>query len=195
MLRVIHLGMGSDEPSGCEFPVGCIPVPDRPCNPRGVRHPFAGLLAIVFLGRLSRQPDFASIARWAKRYWPALKPAFGLTYRCGPHASTYSRAAARFSVDQFRSALARWRSGAMGAAPVTAAVDGKTSKQADDDGGDPIHVLNVFAHQAHVCLADWPIGDGKDAEPGVLKAPWMSCSPPGRARGYSPATRSSASAP
>jgi DDE family transposase len=141
-----------------------------PRDPRGVRHPFAGLLAVVFLGLLSRQPDFANIARWARRHWSALKPAFGLTYPRGPHATTYSRAAARFSVDEFRTALARWLAGALATAPVTAAVDGKTSKQADDDTGDPIHVLNVFAHGAHVCLADWPVGDGKDTEPEVLKA-------------------------
>ena len=140
-----------------------------PRDPRGVRHPFAGLLAVVFLGLLSRQCDFANIARWAKRHWAVLKPAFGLTYSRGPHATTYSRAAL-FSVDEFRTALARWLAVAMATAPVTAAVDGKTSKQADDDDGDPIHVLNVFAHGANVCLADWPVGDGKDTEPEVLKA-------------------------
>jgi hypothetical protein len=141
-----------------------------PRDPRGVRHPFAGLLAVVFLGLLSRQPDFASIARWAKRHWAVLKPAFGLTYPRGPHATTYSRAAALFSVDEFRTALARWLAGMMSADPVSAAVDGKTSKQADGDDGDPIHVLNVFAHGACVCLADWPVGNGKDTEPEVLKA-------------------------
>jgi hypothetical protein len=141
-----------------------------PRDPRGVRHPFAGLLAVVFLGLLSRQPDFASIARWARRHWAVLGPAFGLTYPRGPHATTYSRAAALFSVDQFRAALARWLAGAMTTAPVAAAVDGKTSKQAVDAEGDPIHVLNVFAHQANVCLADWPVGDDKDTEPDALKA-------------------------
>lgn len=140
-----------------------------PRDPRGVRHPFAGLLAVIFLGLLSRQPDFASIARWAKRHWNVLKPAFGLTRVYAPHETTYSRAAARFRVDEFRTALARWLS-RMIVAPVTAAVDGKTSKQADGDNGEPIHVLNVFAHQARVCLADWPVGQGKDTEPEVLKA-------------------------
>src|SRR5829696_7330616 len=140
-----------------------------PRDPRGVRHPFAGLLAIVFLGLLSRQCDFANIARRAKRHWSVLKPPFGLTYPRGPHA-TYSRAAALFSVDEFRTALALWLSGVMKAAPVTAAVDGKTSKQADAEDGDPIHVLNVFAHGANVCPADWPVGDGKRTEPEVLKA-------------------------
>src|SRR5215213_10417544 len=103
-----------------------------PRDPRGVRHPFAGLLAVVFLGLLSRQPDFASIARWAKRHWTVLKPALGLTRAYAPHETTYSRAAARFSVDQFRNALTLWLARAMAAAPITAAVDGKTSKQADD---------------------------------------------------------------
>jgi hypothetical protein len=36
------------------------------------------------------------------------------------------------------------------------------SKQARDADGEPVHVLNVFAHHARVCLADWPVGDGKD---------------------------------
>jgi hypothetical protein len=141
-----------------------------PRHRRGVRHPFAGLLAVVFLGLLSRHADFASIARWAKRHWNVLKPAFGLTRAYAPHETTYSRAAAQFSVDQFRAALARWLSRVLATAPVTAAVDGKTSKQADGADGDPIHMLNVFAHGAHVLLADWPVGDGKDTEPEVLKA-------------------------
>jgi hypothetical protein len=141
-----------------------------PRDPRGVRHPFAGLLAVIFLGLLSRQPDFASIARWAKRHWGVLKPAFGLTRAYAPHETTYSRAAARFSVDEFRAALARWLSGVLTDRPTTAAVDGKTSKQADGGDGDPIHVLNVFAHGANVCLADWALGDGEGTEPEVLKA-------------------------
>ena len=140
-----------------------------PRHRRGVRHPFAGLLAVVFLGLLSRQPDFASIARWAKRHWPALRDAFGLTRPYAPHETTYSRAAALFSVEEFRDALARWLARVI-VAPSAVAVDGKTSKQADDADGNPIHVLNVFAHDAHVCLADWPVGGGKNTEPEVLKA-------------------------
>jgi hypothetical protein len=140
-----------------------------PRHRRGVRHPFPGVLAVIFLGLLSRQPDFASIARWAKHHWPILKDAFGLTRTYAPHATTYSRVAARFSVEQFRRALATWLAGRM-VAPVVAAVDGKTSKQAHDTDGDPLHVLNVFDHAARVCLADWPVGDGKSTEPEVLKA-------------------------
>jgi hypothetical protein len=141
-----------------------------PRHRRGIRHPFPGLLATLFLGLLSRHTDFAAIARWAKHHWPALKEAFGLTRHHAPHATTFSRVAAAFSVEEFRVALAEWLTQAMVAQPVAAAVDGKTSKQAHDAAGDPIHVLNVFAQDARVCLADWPIGNGNETEPEVLKA-------------------------
>ena len=141
-----------------------------PRHRRGVRHPFPGLVAVTFLGLLCRHPDFASIARWARHHWAALKGAFGFTRDYAPHATTLSRAAAAFSVDQFRAALADWLTRLPGGGPVAAAVDGKTSKQATDAGGDPIHVLNVFAHDLKVCLADWSVGDGKDTEPDTLRA-------------------------
>lgn len=141
-----------------------------PRDPRGIRHPFPGLLAVTFLGLLCRHVDFASIARWAKYHWPALRPALGFPRADTPHATTFSRAAAQFSVAQFRAALTDWLTRFVTDEPWAAAVDGKTSKQALDTDGDPIHVLNVFAHTIKVCLADWPVGDGKDTEPDVLKA-------------------------
>jgi hypothetical protein len=78
---------------------------------------------------------------------------------------------ARYSLAQFQDALCRWLAGLLADRPVqTAAVDGKTSKQGRGADGDPIHVLNVFAHDARVCLAQWAVGDGKATEPEVLKA-------------------------
>jgi len=141
-----------------------------PRDPRGIRHPFAGLLAVTFLGLLCRHGDFATIARWARHHWPTLRAAFGFSRPDTPHATTLSRAAAQFSVAQFRAALTDWLTRFVADEPWAAAVDGKTSKQALDTAGDPIHVLNVFAHTIKVCLADWPVGDGKATEPEVLKA-------------------------
>ncbi len=137
-----------------------------PRHRRGVRHPFAGLLALTFLGLLCRQGDFASIARWARRHWGELAVPLGFTRRYAPHATTLSRAAARYSVAEFRAAPA----GLLADTELAAAVDGKTSKQARAAAGDPIHVLNVFAHGAKLCLADWPVGGDKATEPEVLRA-------------------------
>ena len=142
-----------------------------PRRRRGVRHPFAGLLALTFLGLLCRQTDFATIARWAKAHWESLRQPLGFTRRYAPHATTLTRVTARYSPAEFQTALCRWLAALLAQQPVpTAAVDGKTSKQGHDADGDPIHVLNVFAHDARLCLAQWAVGDGKETEPEVLKA-------------------------
>ena len=141
-----------------------------PRHRRGVRHPFHSLLALTFLGLLCRQADFASISRWARRHWAELAGPLGFTRRYAPHATTLSRAAARYSVAEFRAALAGWLAGLLADTELAAAVDGKTSKQAKGADGRPIHVLNVFAQGLKLCLADWSVGDGKATEPEALKA-------------------------
>ena len=45
----------------------------------GTRHPFAGVLALTFLGLLCRQTDFATIARWAKAHRDLPREPPGLT--------------------------------------------------------------------------------------------------------------------
>ena len=137
---------------------------------RGIRHPFASLLALTFLGLLCRQPDFAAIARWARHHWGELAGPLGFTREHAPHQTTLSRAAARYSVAEFRVVLAGRLAGRLAAEPLAAAVDGKTSKQAHDAGGQPLHTLNVFAHGVKLALADWPVDGDKKTEPEVLKA-------------------------
>ena len=144
---------------------------DDPRKPRGVRHPFTAILALAFLGLLCRETDFAGLQRWAADHWGTLRGALGFTRKKPPHATTLSRALARFSLEQFRDAFARWLVALPQAAvAVTAAVDGKTSKQGHDAGGDPVHMLNVFAHEVGLCLAQFPVTGGKPTEPQALKA-------------------------
>ena len=138
---------------------------------RGIRHPYSGVLALTFLGLLCRQSDFATIARWAKAHWELLRQPLGFTRPYAPHQTTLIRITARFSLAQFQDALCQWLSEFLrDTPPTTAAVDGKTSKQGYDADGDPIHILNVFAHDLRVCLAQWAVGNDKKTEPEVLKA-------------------------
>jgi len=142
-----------------------------PRQRRGVRHPYASLLGLTLLGLLCRQSDFTSIARWARQHWGRLRGPLGFTRRYAPHGTTLGRACLRYDAGEFSAALLGWlRTLLDPAVPLTAAVDGKTSRQSHDADGDPIHVLNVFAHDLKVCLAQWPVGDGKETEPEVLKA-------------------------
>ncbi len=142
-----------------------------PRKPRGVRHPFDSILALTFLGLLCRQTDFASIERWAEDHWRTLKEPLGFTRNKPPHATTISRVIAKFSLEQFREAFSLWL---INQPDITTdfavAVDGKTSKQGHDANGDPIHMLNVFTHNLSLCLAQFPVTDGKPTEPQALKA-------------------------
>ncbi len=144
---------------------------EDPRKPRGVRHPFTSLLPLTFLGLLCRETDFAGLQRWASDHWQTLKDPLGFTQTNPPHATTISRVLTRFSLEQFRDAFARWLvSLPQIAEAVTAAVDGKTSKQGHDAQGDPVHMLNVFAHELKLSLAQFPVTDGKPTEPQALKA-------------------------
>jgi hypothetical protein len=142
--------------------------PTDPRHPRGVRHPFAGLLAVTFLGLLRRQPDLAWIARWAGRHWDRLRGPLGFTFAHAPHATPLSRPAARHPVAEFRAAPAdRLADFVRGGDP--SAVEGKASEQARDGDGDAIHVLNVIARAAKLCPADRPVRDGKAIETEELR--------------------------
>jgi hypothetical protein len=144
---------------------------DDPRKARGIRHPFTSILALTFLGLLCRQTDFASLQRWSADNWRILKGALGFTRKRPPHATTISRTVARFSLEQFRDAFARWLVTLPEAVQaVVASADGKTSKQGHDAQGDPVHMLNIFAHELGLSLAQFPVTDGKPTEPQALKA-------------------------
>jgi DDE_Tnp_1-associated len=144
---------------------------DDPRKARGIRHPFTSMLTLTFLGLLCRQTDFATIQRWAQDHWRTLKGPLGFTRKKPPHATTISRAVAKFSLEQFRDAFARWLVTLPEAAKaIVASADGKTSKQGHDAQGDPVHMLNIFAHDLGLSLAQFPVTDGKPTEPQALKA-------------------------
>ena len=49
------------------------------------------------------------------------------------------------------------------------AIDGKTSKQALDNNGRPLHMLNALVHDWKVILGQWSVGAEKTNEPMVLR--------------------------
>ena len=144
---------------------------DDPRKARGIRHPFTSMLTLTFLGLLCRQTDFASLQRWAQDHWRTLKGPLGFTRKKPPHATTISRAVARFSLEQFRDAFARWLATQPEVTKANvASADGKTSKQGHDANGDPVHMLNIFAHELGLSLSQFPVTDGKPTEPQTLRA-------------------------
>jgi len=142
-----------------------------PRQPRGVRHPFSGILALALLGMICRIHEFAALRRWAASHWRLLKKPLGFTRGRPPHATTLSRTLAKFSLEEFQAAFSRWLQAILADHNgLAAAVDGKTCRQGFDAHGDPVQMLNVFVQDLKACLGQWPLEGEKCTEPEVLKA-------------------------
>lgn len=140
-----------------------------PRQPRGVRHPFSAILGLMLLGLVCRVSDFAGLQRWAQAHWHLIGKPLGFTRRRPPHATTLSRTLARFSLEELQAAVSEWLSTLLTDRQISAAVDGKTSRQGFLDSDHPVQMLNVFAADLKACLGQWPLTGDKKTEPEVLK--------------------------
>jgi len=142
-----------------------------PRKSRGVRHPFSGIVSLVFLGLLARITEMAVVVRWATAHWEELKGPLGFTRERPPCDTTISRALAGLSLDEFRRAFSLWLKTMLAdhKGRWAAAIDGKTCCQGLAADGSPVQMLNVFLQQAKLTLAQWSIGGDKTNEPGSLK--------------------------
>ena len=141
-----------------------------PRNARGIRHPFQGMVALVFLGLLARITEMAVLVRWAA-HWDELQEPLGFTRKQPPCDTTISRSLAQLSLAEFRHAFACWLQGALAdrTARWVAAIDGKTCRQGLAADGSPVHMLNVFLQQAKLALDEWSVGGDKTNEPGSVR--------------------------
>jgi hypothetical protein len=117
-----------------------------PRKARGVRHPFSGIVSLVFLGLLARITEMAVVVRWANAHWEELKEPLGFTRDEPPCDTTISRSLAGLSLNEFREAFAAWLNTALAdrEGRWAAAVDGKTCRQGLAADGSPVQMLNVF---------------------------------------------------
>ena len=126
-------------------------LPD-PRSKQGVSHPYHGMLALVLLGLVAGMPYVAEIRRWAKKHWLTLREPLKFKKTVPPVETTIFRALAKTSVADFQDAIAEFLNILLAEEHDTlvAAVDGKVSKQFRDENGDPLYMLNVFAHEIKV---------------------------------------------
>ena len=145
-----------------------------PRNARGIRHPFQGMVALVFLGLLARITEMAVLVRWATAHGDELQEPLGFTRKQPPCDTTISRSLAQLSLAEFRHAFACWLQGALAdrTARWVAAIDGKTCRQGLAADGSPVHMLNVFLQQAKLALDEWSVGGDKTNEPGSVRRHW-----------------------
>lgn len=144
---------------------------EDPRQARGVRHPFAGMVVLTLLGMLARIREMEVLVRWATANWDRLREPLGFDRDEPPCATTFSRTLAKCRVADFQAALGHWLQARLAEAATrgAVAVDGKTAKQALDDDGDPLHMLNAFVHDVQVVVGQWSTGAEKTNEPTLLR--------------------------
>ena len=143
---------------------------DDPRKPRGVRHPFAGIVSLALLGMLARIGEMEVLVRWATVHWDSLREPLGFDREKPPCATTISRTLAKCSVEDFQSALNQWlRHHVAENSQDVLAVDGKTTKQGIGSDGNPIHMLNALVHDVQAVVGQWSTGDDKTNEPSLFR--------------------------
>ena len=144
---------------------------DDPRCARGVRHPFAGMVVLMLLGMLARIREMEVLVRWAGVHWDQLREPLGFERDEPPCATTISRTLAKCRVAEFQAALTVWMQACIHnkSTEGVVAVDGKTAKQALDDDGDPLHLLQVFVHDLQAVVGQWSTGAEKTNEPTLLR--------------------------
>lgn len=144
---------------------------EDPRDPRGVRHPFSGIVALSLLGMLARIREMEVLVRWASLHWEELREALGFDRDQPPVATTISRTLAQCTVADVQAVFMAWlpTCGEELPSEAVAAVDGKTAKQAIDSDGRPLHMLSVFVHHVQVVVGQWSVGAEKTNEPMVLR--------------------------
>jgi hypothetical protein len=145
-------------------------LPD-PRSKQGVSHPYHGMLILVLLGLLAQIPETARIQRWIKKHWKNLREPLGFKKDKPPVATTLARALAKTTVADFQKVIATFLNNVLAEEHdfIVAAVDGKVSKQMKDDEGNPILMLNIFAHNVKVSLMSYDVKGDKTNEPSCLK--------------------------
>jgi predicted transposase YbfD/YdcC len=129
-------------------------VPD-PRDPRGVRYPLWGLLAIAILATAAGMRSFAGITTWARTAPEELLEQLGIRLR-RPSEKTLRTIVARLDAAELDRLLGAYFASiavaAAGGGLVAVALDGKTVRGARAGGGRAPHLVSVFAHHAALVI-------------------------------------------
>lgn len=135
-------------------------IPD-PRKKRGVRHNFHAILKLVLLGFCSRLICLEHIVEFASGCWDQIKKPLGFNRDAPPDATTIGRVLKKIDRDALEKVFRDWVSTKVEGRDISASVDGKAMKNVCDEQGNPIYMINVFAHEIQLVLAQAEIPEKK----------------------------------
>lgn len=141
----------------------CLGSVSDPRYARGIRHKSSTILKLVTLGFACRLVAVEHIVNFFRPLWHVIGPELGSDRTQPPDPTTVRRVLESVDRDEFENAFRRWVSSLVENEDLTAAVDGKTLCNSCCQ-----KVLNVFAHDIKLTLAQEDIRDG-EGESTVLR--------------------------
>lgn len=142
-------------------------IPD-PRDRRGVRHPLISIMMVVILGFLSGHKTIEHIMAYVEAHWDEIRDELGFRKYYVPNPTTVNRLLEKIDREALESAFENWVSGLVQEKEFTACVDGKASCGSKQENGSISMMVNVFAQDIRLTLAQWPVGE-KQGEPTVLR--------------------------
>ena len=128
---------------------------------RGVRHNFSSILKLVVLGFTARLVCLEHIVEFAKGHWDQLKKPLGFSRDAPPDATTIGRVLKKVDRKELEDIFRKWVSTKVKEMDICASVDGKALRNVCDDKGNPLFMVNVFAHDIQIALAQEEIPEKK----------------------------------
>lgn len=142
-------------------------IPD-PRKKRGVRHPFQSVLQFVLLGFTCRLVAIEHMVAFFTPIWGQVKDSLGFTRPKPPDPTTIRRTLNGLKPEQLQQAFEHWIQGLTNGQDFLASVDGKAMKNVKGENGLAAMLVNVFAHDLKLALAEYPL-KAKEGEPTVFK--------------------------
>jgi hypothetical protein len=142
-------------------------IPD-PRKKRGVRHPFQSVLQFVLLGFTCRLVAIEHMVSFFSPIWNQIKGSLGFNRPKPPDPTTIRRTLNGLKPEQLQQAFEQWVQELTNGKNFAASVDGKAMRNVKGENGLALMLVNVFAHDLKLALAEYAI-KAKEGEPTVLK--------------------------
>jgi len=139
-----------------------------PRKKRGIRHGFHPILKLVLLGFCSRLVCLEHIVEFASGCWDQIKEPLCFTRDNPPDTITIGRVLKKVDRKELEVIFQEWVFNKVQGKEMNASVDGKALRNVCDDKGNPIYMINVFAHDIQMVLAQIEIPN-KKGESTVLR--------------------------
>lgn len=132
-----------------------------PRKKRGIRHNFHAILKLLILGFCSRLVCLEHIVEYAMGHWDEIKEPLGFSRDTPPDATTIGRVLKGVDREELELIFREWVSTKVQGKEINASTDGKALKNVCDDKGNPIYMINVFAHDIQIVLGQAEIPEKK----------------------------------